>query len=465
MQGRRCRTSVGLALVVATAVTGVVAPYAEADSSERVTGSSCADGEVPPCLLTWDVPSQFVDPNRALVHTGELNTSERPHEDGGVLRRSRELKLGVHLPAGYDGEQRFPVLYLLHGSGGNYTVWSRFHGAESLLRDIPAVVVMPEGGSNGFYANWWDGGRGAEKQLGWERYHLEEVIPLVEQKLKILPGRRWRAIFGFSMGATGAIRYAAQCPGCFGTVGSLSGALDTQDPIFSLNCAGGTLLDTATLGARAAQDPWCLDTFGNPATQKFYWSGHNPLRLTSNLRHTRVYVAHGDGIERDPQHLAACAFCEAEFAAMSARFVDAARADGVTVEHNPHGGGHSPVRATADLARAIEWGIFEDVDETPGKWTFKTVSQHGRMWDLDYEFERPPDEVITFERDGNFLTGVGSGTVAIRASGGGGFTATLPFRVSLPTGRAPSRSGATSGQAPAPPTEPRRTNAGPPESN
>lgn len=410
---------------------------APAMSAQPVTPLACSDEGEPPCWVEWSVPSEFVDPERALIHAGELNVVDGRFEDGGVARASHELKLTLHLPAGYDGERRFPVLYLLHGSGGNHSVWRLFHGAEPLLRELPAVAVMPEGGSNGFFTNWWDGGRSPEAQLAWERYHLEEVIPLVERQLKIRSGRRWRAIFGFSMGANGAIRYAAQCPDCFGSAGSLSGALDTQDPLLTLNCAGGTAADTAALGPRAARDPWCLDTWGNPVTDEFYWAGHNPIQLTPNLRDTRIYVAHGDGVEDDPQHVRSpCAFCEPEFAALSSRFVQRARADGVAVEYRPHGGYHSDLRATADLEDAIKrWDIFAPVNDSPRRWTFKTVSQHGRIWGIDYDFEQPPEDLIAFEREGDVLTGRGTGTVTIRPNDGRTFTVTLPFRVSLPNGR------------------------------
>lgn len=424
----RCaRVAMGMCL-------GAAAPAAAQES----TPTKCPGDTSPPCALEWTVPSRFVDPERALVSSGKLNGTDGEVDPGGGVRRpSHQLKARVHLPAGYDGERRFPVLYLLHGSGGTYEVWLRAHDAGPLLAELPAVVVMPEGGTNGFFANWWKGGRDAAPQLAWERYHLDELMPLVEERLKIRPGRRWHAIFGFSMGANGAVRYAAQCGGCFGTAGSLSGALDLQDPSFALNCGGGNVVDTAWFGRRGAEDHWCLDTFGDPVANAFYWEAHNPIRLTANLRHVRVYVSHGNGVEDELEKLDPCVFCEAQFAMMGARFVARAREDGVPVEHHARTGGHSPIRATADLEDAVSrWGIFERVDDDPHEWVFQTASQHGRMWGLDYEFEHPPAQLVVFERQGRVLSGAGSGRVSIRPRGGDVFTVTLPFRVSLPTGRA-----------------------------
>jgi len=49
------------------------------------------------------------------------------------------------------------------------------------------IIVMPEG-DRGFYTNWWNNGeRGSP---AWERYHLDQLVPLVERRLRIRQGRR-----------------------------------------------------------------------------------------------------------------------------------------------------------------------------------------------------------------------------------------------------------------------------------
>ncbi|HEX2069219.1 MAG TPA: hypothetical protein VHH54_03350, partial [Actinomycetota bacterium] len=85
---------------------------------------------------------------------------------------------------------------------------------------------------------------------------------------------------------------------------------------------------------------------------------------------------------------------------------------------------------------AIEnWGVFGRVDESPS-WSFKTVSQHGQMWGLRYSFSAPLAEIAVFERNADVLSGTGGGRVTITVNGGHVFTVSLPFRISLPTGRA-----------------------------
>src|SRR5439155_1658370 len=137
---------------------------------------------------------------------------------------------------------------------------------------------MPEG-DRGWYTNWWSGGA---RSPGWERYHLDELIPLIERKFSIRRGRRWHAIAGLSMGGEGAIFYASQRPGYFGSAASFSGVLSVQRPEWP------TGFDT--------QGENHVDVYGDPDAQRFYWTGHNPTALVQNLRLTRLFVAVGDGV-------------------------------------------------------------------------------------------------------------------------------------------------------------------------
>src|SRR5690606_5739025 len=64
-----------------------------------------------------------------------------------------ELKLNVLLPKGYeeDSDRRYPVVYLLHGYGGNFREWERIGVAEQ-ARDLAVILVMPEG-DRSFWVN------------------------------------------------------------------------------------------------------------------------------------------------------------------------------------------------------------------------------------------------------------------------------------------------------------------------
>ena len=114
----------------------------------------------------------------------------------------------------------------------------------------------------------------------WERYYLEELIPLVEQRYLVRPERRWHAIAGYSMGGMGAAFLAGQRPGYFGAAVSLSGFPSIQRPYLEPSWQGFTGVSYG--------DIW------GPASD-FYATGHNPAKLTDNLRHTRLFVSAGNG--------------------------------------------------------------------------------------------------------------------------------------------------------------------------
>jgi S-formylglutathione hydrolase FrmB len=356
-------------------------------------------------LVTWEVKSRYVDPARVPFNGAN---------------HAPDLWVNVLLPDGYNGKRRFPVLYLLHGHGDAYDTWAKPDkgDVQDVAKGLGAVIVMPEG-DRGWYTNWWNGGgRGSP---GWERYHLDELIPFVEQHLRILPGRRWHAIAGLSMGGEGAMYYASQRPGYFGSAASFSGSISIQRPEWP------TGFDT--------QGENHLDVFGDPDAQRFYWTGHNPTALTANLRHTRLFVAVGDGVPGpDPNEIRNYfgQAAEADLRQHAQDFVAAARAGGDDVTYMPQQGIHDWPYWRRHLGQAIQWGLFGRVADSPADWTFRTVSQSGQMWDLSFDFAHPPAALETFVRTGQTLVGSGEGTVTLTTAGGCRITARLPFRLTLP---------------------------------
>jgi enterochelin esterase-like enzyme len=109
----------------------------------------------------------------------------------------------VYTPPGYDKNPtaRYPILYLLHGSGGEASDWTRTGYAnyieDNLLADkkaVPMIIVMTFGHAEPI-ADRTD--KNAEL---FEQYFLKEVMPFVESKYRVAPGRPNRAIAGLSMG-------------------------------------------------------------------------------------------------------------------------------------------------------------------------------------------------------------------------------------------------------------------------
>ncbi|MFL5867272.1 MAG: alpha/beta hydrolase-fold protein [Thermoleophilaceae bacterium] len=383
----RLRTAAGLALGVALALPGPAL-------ASR--------------LETWTTSSRYVDPSKVRFN--------------GPADRPKALRVNVLLPDGYDGKRRFPVLYLLHGHGDAYDSWADpAHGdVARIAAHLGAIVVMPEG-ARGWYTNWWNGGRRGAP--AWEGYHLDELIPLVEKRLRIRPGRRWHAIAGLSMGGEGAMYYATQRPGYFGTAASFSGVLSIQR-------------DEWPSGFNTQGENYD-DVFGDPSAQRFYSTGHNPTALSANLDHTRLFVAVGNGVPGPNPDETSNTFgqvAEIELAQQAKDFVAAAEADGNHPEYRPQQGIHDWPYWRRHLTQAIAWGLFRPVDEHPAAWSFQTVSRSGDMWGLRFRFVAAPNTVETFRLRRGTLTGSGGGRVTIETTDGCRFTATLEFTRRVPSG-------------------------------
>jgi enterochelin esterase-like enzyme len=138
----------------------------------------------------------------------------------------------IYLPPDYlaSTNKRYPVLYMLHGAGGNYSEWSDSFLPEQIDRMIvagdiqPMIVVMPDDGESTYYANWDSGPR-------WGDYIAFDVVTTIDLRYRTLPEPASRAIGGLSMGGLGALNLAFQHPDIFGVVGSHSPSVRLQpDP-------------------------------------------------------------------------------------------------------------------------------------------------------------------------------------------------------------------------------------------
>ena len=132
----------------------------------------------------------------------------------------RTMRYRVLVPDGYGlSLRRYPVLVLLHGLTGDYRDWSTRSNVAEHSRDIPLVIVMPDG-ENSWYTN--SAGDAAAK---FEDYILNDLIQDVEKKYDVIRSSYGRAIAGLSMGGFGAIKLSLKRPRRFVVAASFSGAL------------------------------------------------------------------------------------------------------------------------------------------------------------------------------------------------------------------------------------------------
>ncbi len=123
------------------------------------------------------------------------------------------------------GPPPYPVFYLLHGLSDDSTVWLRQSRIEWYVRELPLIVVMPDG-YRGFYTN-------NEAGPAYARHFGEEMVGFVDRNFRTRAERAGRAIGGLSMGGYGALRLALGYPDKFCSANSHSGALGRTNVDFS----------------------------------------------------------------------------------------------------------------------------------------------------------------------------------------------------------------------------------------
>ncbi len=117
----------------------------------------------------------------------------------------------------YASGKKFPVLWLLHGTFGDYTDWLRKSNVELYACEKDLIVVMPSA-QNTDYANWDGFGVGCKM---WD-YLTEELMPLVYGWFPASKEKKDNFIAGLSMGGRGAIMYAFAYPEKFAAMYSMS---------------------------------------------------------------------------------------------------------------------------------------------------------------------------------------------------------------------------------------------------
>jgi putative tributyrin esterase len=133
---------------------------------------------------------------------------------------NQQRPFDIILPLDYEhSTSRYPVLYLLHGYGGNNTDWTLLTNLSAYAARYPLIIVMPDG-SNGWYVN----SPGDPKQK-FEDQIIKDLIPYVESHYRTIPLRRARAIAGLSMGGYGAMFLGLKHYQMFTAIGSFSGAV------------------------------------------------------------------------------------------------------------------------------------------------------------------------------------------------------------------------------------------------
>jgi len=193
----------------------------------------------PVVLQPDDVPAYPEAPaslfeRREGIPQGKLEMIEYDSKTVGTRR-----KMQVYTPPGYSTATKYPVVYLLHGIGGDETEWQRFAKPDilfdNLLADgkiVPFVAVFPNGraqkndhlqpGENAFAT--------APAFAVFERDLFDDVIPAIEGRYSVKTDRESRAIAGLSMGGGQTLNFALLNLDRFAWIGGFSSAPNTKPP-------------------------------------------------------------------------------------------------------------------------------------------------------------------------------------------------------------------------------------------
>lgn len=119
-------------------------------------------------------------------------------------------------------KESYPVVYLLHGYGGDYKQWNDVAPQLQYQADLHKIIfVCPDGGKGSWYFD-----SPIDSTIRYESYITKELVPYIDLHFSTQAKASSRAITGLSMGGHGAMYLAIRHSNLFGAAGSSSGGLD-----------------------------------------------------------------------------------------------------------------------------------------------------------------------------------------------------------------------------------------------
>lgn len=180
-----------------------------------------------------EAPKGF-DVERTGIAKGKLDSIKYESKTVGVSRKAL-----VYTPPGFDKKKKYPVLYLLHGIGGDEKEWLKGGNPPVILDNLyaegklqPMIVVMPNGRAlkdDRAIGNIFDREK-VEAFATFEKDLLNDLIPYIEKKYPVLTDRENRAIAGLSMGGGQSLNFGLGNLDKFAWVGGFSSAPNTKRP-------------------------------------------------------------------------------------------------------------------------------------------------------------------------------------------------------------------------------------------
>ncbi len=183
--------------------------------------------------MDMEAPAGF-DQMRSGIPTGRIDSISYHSKTVGTSRKAL-----VYTPPGFNKKKKYPVLYLLHGIGGDEKEWLKGANPQVILDNMyadgkiaPLIVVMPNGRAmkdDRAIGNIFDKDK-IEAFATFEKDLLNDLIPFIEKKYPVLTDRENRAIAGLSMGGGQSLNFGLGNLDKFAWVGGFSSAPNTKKP-------------------------------------------------------------------------------------------------------------------------------------------------------------------------------------------------------------------------------------------
>jgi enterochelin esterase-like enzyme len=179
----------------------------------------------------FPAPAKGFDTRREGIERGKLEAVEYESTTVGAKRKTQ-----VYTPPGYSQDQKYPVLYLLHGIGGDEHEWTRGGAAHVILdnlyaekKAVPMIVVIPNGRASKDVTRRDPIPKQSPAFAAFEKDLLTDLIPFVEKTYSVKADRESRALAGLSMGGGQSLNFGLSNLGTFAWVGGFSSAPNTKN--------------------------------------------------------------------------------------------------------------------------------------------------------------------------------------------------------------------------------------------
>jgi enterochelin esterase-like enzyme len=186
----------------------------------------------PDDVAVYEAPPEGFKSARENISHGKLELIKYESKTVGTTR-----KANVYTPPNYNPSVKYPVLYLLHGIGGDEGEWLRFANPSALFDNLiadkkatPMIVVMPNGRAQKNDRAEGNVMASAPAFAVFERDLIDDLIPAIESKYSVDKSREMRAIAGLSMGGGQSFNFGLGNLDLFAWVGAFSAAPNTNLP-------------------------------------------------------------------------------------------------------------------------------------------------------------------------------------------------------------------------------------------